>query len=82
MNRDEAVSVVKEIFDSCKFIEGKNVKLMAPDANNVLSKGCQIHIDSRNDTVLEMCLERLAGKNGLATAKEGQLFVIYKHRQC
>jgi len=78
MQREQAVSLVKEIFDFCRFVEGKSVKLMPPNADSVLSKGCQIHIDTRNDAVLEACLQTVTDANGLAMVKEGQLAIIYK----
>jgi hypothetical protein len=78
MEREEAVSVLKEIFNKCNLIEGKAINLMPPDANNVFSQGCQIHIESRNDTHLENCLKTIASSNSLAFAKEGQQVIIYK----
>ena len=80
MEREKAISVVKEIFDKCNLIEGKAIKLMPPDANNVLSNGCQIHIESRNDTHLEKCLKTIASSKSLAFAKEGEQVIIYKSR--
>ncbi|MDI9577887.1 MAG: hypothetical protein WC203_07480 [Candidatus Bathyarchaeia archaeon] len=78
MERQQAVSVVKEIFECCRFIEGKNIKLMPPNADDVLSKGCQIHIDAKDDDILMDCLEKVAIGNELAMVKEGQLVILYK----
>ena len=78
MERQQAVSIVKEIFDICRFVEGKNIKLMPPNADDVLSHGCQIHIETRDDDVLESCLQTVANTNGLAMVKEGKLVILYK----
>lgn len=78
MKREEAVAVIKRIFEECNGIEGKSLKLMPPDADNVLSKGCQIHINTMNDVVLNSCLASMANKNKLAAEVEGNYFIVYK----
>jgi hypothetical protein len=78
MDRDEAVKLVKEIFGFCRYIEGKSIKLMPADTNGISSKGCQIHIHTRNDELLESCLKTVADNHGLAMAKKGDLVIIYK----
>lgn len=40
MLRIEAAEILKEILVTCGNIEGKSIKLMPPDADSVLSKGC------------------------------------------
>jgi hypothetical protein len=78
MKREQAVKVVKEIFDLCKSIEGKSIKLMPSNPNVVSSKGCQIHIQTRDDELLENCLKTVADSHGLAAIKEGDNVIIYK----
>lgn len=80
MDRETAIEVVKKIFDECLSIEGKSLIIMPPDANNVFSKGCQIHINGKNDDSLESCLRSVADAESLAVAKEGEHLVIYKPR--
>lgn len=78
MNRDQAVSVIKQIFERCCRIEGKSIKLMPPKLNNALSNTCQIYIETRNDQLLEACLADIAKKHSLAIKRKGDLTVIYK----
>ncbi len=78
MDREKAVSVIKEIFDKCGSIEGKSIKLMTPNANNVLSKGCQIHIETNDNEFMHSCITRIADDNCLAVQQEDNFLVIYK----
>jgi hypothetical protein len=45
MNRKEVAIFFKELFDECPSLEGKPFVLMLPNADDVLSKDYQIHID-------------------------------------
>ncbi len=78
MEREEAIIAIKEIFDRCPHIEGKSLKLMAPDADSVLSKGCQIHIETAKDTTLDNCLATISQRLNLAVHNEGNFLIIYK----
>ncbi len=78
MQREEAVVAIKEIFDRCPHIEGKSLKLMAPDAVSVLSKGCQIHIETMKNETLGNCLATLSYRLNLAVHNEGNFLIIYK----
>ena len=77
LDRDKVVEVLKDIFGKCNLIEGKSIKLMPPDADSVLSKGYQIHIQTKCDQYTESCLQRIAKKYALATAIEDDFLVIY-----
>ena len=81
MKREEAVIVIKRIFEECNGIEGKSLKLMPPDANNVLSKGCQIHIDTGKDDILNSCLKFVANKSNLAVELEENYLILYKPKK-
>ena len=78
MNREEAVNVIKEIFALCHRVDGRSIKLMPSDTNDLLSKGCQIHIQTNGDKVLEICLKSIADSNSLAVHKDGDLLIMYK----
>ncbi len=78
MNRKEAVGVIKQLFEKCNNIEGKSIKLMAPDANNVLSRGCQIHVTTNHDESLESCVRKIVQKNCLGVHIEGTVLIVYK----
>jgi dihydroorotase len=49
-----------------------------PNADDVLSKGCQIHVHTRDDELLEIYLKSVADSYGLAMTKESDLVIIYK----
>ncbi len=81
MQRTEAIIAIKEIFDRCPHIEGKSLKLMPPDADSVLSKGCQIHIETGKDPTLDNCLATIAQRLNLAVHSEADFLIIYKPRK-
>jgi hypothetical protein len=78
LDRGEVLRLFKVIFDRCRHIEGKSIKLMPPNADSVHSKGYQIHISPNNDEALESCIERVAKEHELAVADEGDMLVIFK----
>jgi len=78
MLRNEAAEILKEVLISCRVLEGRNVKLMPPDAASVLSKGCQIHVEKVNDGVTQSCISRIARKHQLSVHEDGDYLVIYK----
>ncbi len=78
MIRFEAAEILKEILVTCGNIEGKSVKLMPPDADSVLSKGCQIHIQKARCDVENLCVRRIAKKYDLSVHVEDNFLVLYK----
>lgn len=78
MNRKQAVTVIKDIFDTCYSMEGKSLKLLPPKADNTLSKTCQIHIQANDDPFLKSCVERIASEYNLAVKQEDGFLIIYK----
>jgi hypothetical protein len=78
LDREEVIKLFKVLFDRCRHIEGKSLKLMPPDADNVHSKGYQIHISPNNDEALECCIGRVAREHELAVVDEGDMLVIFK----
>jgi hypothetical protein len=78
MNREQALDVIKEIFALCHHIEGRSVKLVSPDTNSLLSKGYQVHIETKNNDGLDQCLRMIANHNNLAVNSEGGFLIIYK----
>ena len=78
MLRFEAAEILKEILVTCDNIEGKSIKLMPPDADSVLSKGCQIHIQKATCDVENSCVRRIAKKYDLAVHVEDTFLVLYK----
>jgi hypothetical protein len=78
MDREQAVNVIKEIFERCQAIEGKSLKLLPPKEDNSLSNTFQIHIKPRGDTVIHGCVEGIAKKHRLATKTTDGWLIVYK----
>ncbi len=78
MDRQQAVNVIKEIFEECQLIEGKSIKLLPPEANPTLSNTFQIHIDTNSNPSLEACIKDIAKRHNLAVATKSNYAVIYK----
>jgi len=74
MNREQAVSVIKEIFDRCWEIEGKSLSLVPPNDNDALSDTFQT-----DDERLTSCIKDVAEKHNLAAYQEENYFVVCKH---
>ena len=80
MNREEATSLLREIFQVCGGLGEEGIMLMPPDADDVLSRGYQLHIKpSVNHESLE-CIKPIVQKRNLAIVSETQrcLTVIYR----
>jgi hypothetical protein len=78
MMRSEAAKILKEILVSCRVLEGKSVKLMPPDADSVLSEGCQIHVEKTSDGSEQLCISKIARKHKLSVHEDENYLVIYK----
>ena len=78
MNREQAVSVIKQIFEKCRYSEGKSIKLMPPKDNNALSNTFQIHIQTARNEMLISCIEEVAKQNNLAVNQKDGLLIVYK----
>ena len=78
MDREQAVTVIKQLFERCNQIEGKSIKLMPPKANGSLANTFQIHIQTREDEILQSCITGIAKENGLAVKRKRGLFIVYK----
>jgi hypothetical protein len=78
MERPEAAEILKEILQNCSSLEGRSVKLMPPDADSVLSKGFQIHLQKSNEGIKKNCIYKIAKKHGLQVYDEEDFLVIYR----
>ena len=78
MNREQAVTVIKEIFEHCRLIEGKSLKLLPPKGNDALSDTYQIHIHADSDQILTSCVETVAQEHKLAVKKTDGFLIVYK----
>jgi hypothetical protein len=80
MNREQAINIIKQIFDKCKDVEGKSIKLMPPQENSALSNTFQIHIQTSNMTndIIQTCVEDIAEKNNLSVKVKNGWLIMYK----
>jgi hypothetical protein len=76
-DRAKVLEFFKTLFCQCNHIEGKSIKIMAPNADSVFSKGYQIHIAPVTDLMLRTCVEDCAKSEDLAVALEGDTLVIF-----
>ncbi len=78
MNREESIAVIKEIFDKCRYLEGRSIKLMPPKDNNALSNTFQIHIQLYPHDVVDPCIDNIAKERNLAVKLRSGLLIIYR----
>jgi hypothetical protein len=81
MNRKEAITVIKEIFEECHLIEGKSLKLLPPKENNTLSNTFQVHVQNlhtNDNQILQLCIESIEKEHRLAVKDEDGWLIIYK----
>ena len=73
MQRENAVSVIKEIGENCKFLNPSAITLKETSAGGRFEIQIQCHVD---DEMWE-CLKGLAKKNGLGVRILDHMLVIY-----
>ena len=85
MKRDEAVKVLKEMFEQCTLFDGQYISLMPPNAAGLLSRGYQVHIKVPIDKNTQDCMKQVAEKYGCTLAlieKHGEdVAVIYRPKK-
>ena len=82
LKREEAIIVLKELFDQCTTLEGHYLELLPPDASNLLSGGYQIVIKTTLDEVTRNCMQDVLIKYHLTIKiPDAQTFIIYKPLQ-
>ncbi len=79
MKREEAILILKELFEKCTFLDGRYLALMPPNATTLMSKGYQILIKTPLDEETRICMQDVLMKNHL-TIKiiEEDSFIIYR----
>jgi len=80
LNRKEATSFLKEIYQVCGGLCEQAVMLMPPDADGVLSHGYQLHIKAPLGNEHLECIEPLVQKYKFNMNYEPakQLLVVYR----
>lgn len=79
LNRDEAITFIKELLYTFVELEGRSFAIMPPDADNVLSAGYQVHLKSELPDALVVAIKRYIVSRQLVMAQEKKnLIVIYR----
>jgi hypothetical protein len=78
MNRQQAVDVIKEIFQECHTIEGRSLKFLPPQSNNALSDTYQIHIEKSGVNSIEACVQSIAKKHNFSVKTKDRWLIVYK----
>ena len=79
MEREEAILLLKELFEKCTFLDGQYLALMPPGYDIALSKGYQIKIKTPLDEETRNCMQDVLMKYHLSikiTEPDG--FIIYR----
>jgi hypothetical protein len=78
LNRNEAVSILKEIFEKCALLDGSYVSLVPPNNTKLLTQGYQVHIKAPVDKMAQMCMQKLLDGHRLAMKMENDMTIIYE----
>ena len=82
LKREEAILVLKELFEKCTFLDGHYLSLTPAGYANSLSKGYQIVIKCELDEETRTCMQDILMKNKLSIKiKEADTFIIYRPTQ-
>jgi hypothetical protein len=78
MNREQAVLVIKQIFEHCRYMEGKSLELIPPKGNDALSDTFQIHIQTFDNETLVSCIQNVATEHNVAVKVRKGSCTVYK----
>lgn len=78
MKREEAIKVLLEISQACHALDTYNIMIMPPNADDVLSKGNQLHIKANLDQASRTCIQPILERYGLTFEQEKDLLIIYR----
>ncbi len=82
LNRQEAVSLIKEINEECESIRGTSIMLKTPEESDVLSKGYQVHLIMKADLAKLHCLEVVAGQYGYVVKSDPDMWLVIIFKPC
>jgi len=81
MKRDEAVACLREINNSCRQMSPDAVTLINSPANDPLSTGYQVHIQTILDKETKIQIQTITQGHHLAVKEEQNKVVIYQPKQ-
>ena len=82
MKREEAILVLKELFEKCTTLDGHYLELIPPNASTMMSGGYQIQIKTVLDEETRNCMQDVLVNYHLTIkVPDEQTFIIYKPHQ-
>jgi hypothetical protein len=79
LKREEAISVLKELFEKCTSLDGHYLALMPTGYAGLISKGYQILINTSLDEETRNCMQDILIKYRLTIKiQEASTFIIYR----
>ncbi|MCL2476164.1 hypothetical protein [Candidatus Bathycorpusculum sp.] len=78
MKRDEAVACLKDINNCCRQMSPDAITLINSPANDPLSIGYQVHIQTILDNETKTQIQTITKEHHLAVKEEPHKFVIYQ----
>jgi hypothetical protein len=79
LKREEAILVLKELFEKCTNLDGHYLELLPPGASKKMSGGYQILIKTTLDEETRTCMQDILMKNHLTIkVEEKDSFTIYR----
>jgi hypothetical protein len=79
LKREEAILVLKDLFEKCTNLDGHYLELIPPNASTMLSSGYQIQIKATLDEETRTCMQDVLMKNHLTIkVTDSDSFIIYK----
>lgn len=78
MKREEAILVLKDLFDKCTNLDGHYLEVIPPSASKDMSLGYQIQIKATLDEETRTCMQDVLMKYQLTIkVEEEDSFIIY-----
>jgi hypothetical protein len=94
LNREEAISLLKELLDNCKGLDGHFLEIAPPNASDPNVGGYQIIIKLSLDEETKQCIQQILAQHQLAyqigsmwrtkrsiNKTEPDTFIIYKPKR-
>jgi hypothetical protein len=82
LKREEAIIVLKELFEKCTTLDGHYLEILPPNASSSMSSGYQVVIKTALDEETRNCMQDVLIKYHLTIkVLDPETFVIYKPHQ-
>jgi hypothetical protein len=79
LKREEAILVLKELFEKCTNLDGHYLEVIPPNASKNMSMGYQIQIKATLDEETRTCMQDVLMKYQLTIkVEEKDSFIIYR----